>query len=129
MSPSRGGLRAPALPPGTHGDEAASAGLAAYRSLMVLRFALCEAVAIIALVAAFVVEPQTAKTYLVGGTFSLLLLAWHVWPTDRGIRRIEAQLDRDGGQSGLHRPCTGGGPAAPCSEPFPSGRRRATVRR
>ena len=95
------GYRAPALPPGTHGDEAASAGLAAYRSLMVLRFALCEAVAIVALVAAFVVEPQTAKTYLVGGTFSLLLLAWHVWPTDRGIRRIEAQLDRDGGQSGL----------------------------
>ncbi len=96
------GYRVPALSPGAQGEDAAAAGLAAYRSSMMLRFALCEAVAIIALVAAFVVEPQTAKTYLVGGTLSLALLLWHVWPSDRGIRRIEAQLDRDGGRSGLH---------------------------
>lgn len=95
------GYRVPALARGTDGDEAAAAGLAAYRSSMMVRFALCEAVAIIALAASFVVEPQTAKTYLVGGTLSLLLLLWHVWPGDRGIHRIEAQLDRDGGRSGL----------------------------
>ncbi|HET6693387.1 MAG TPA: hypothetical protein VFG97_03720 [Pedococcus sp.] len=95
------GYRVPALPPVARGEEAAAAGLAAYRSSMMLRFALCEAVAIIALVASFVVEPQTAKTYLVGGTLSLALLLWHVWPSDRGIRRIETQLDRDGGRSGL----------------------------
>ena len=95
------GYRAPALPPGAHGEEAASPGLAAYRSLMMVRFALCEAVAIIALAAAFVVEPQTAKTYLVGGTLSLLLLLWHVWPSERITRRLEQALDRDGGRSGL----------------------------
>jgi hypothetical protein len=68
---------------------------------MMLRFALCEAVAIIALAASFVVEPQTAKTYLVGGTLSLALLLWHVWPSERITRRLETQLDRDGGHSGL----------------------------
>lgn len=95
------GYRVPSLARGADGEEAAAAGLAAYRSSMMVRFALCEAVAIIALAASFVVEPQTAKTYLVGGTLSLLLLLWHVWPSDRGIHRIEAQLDRDGGRSGL----------------------------
>jgi membrane protein YdbS with pleckstrin-like domain len=95
------GYRVPAVPPGTQGEEAAAAGLAAYRSSMMLRFALCEAVAIIALAASFVVEPQTAKTYLVGGTLSLALLLWHVWPSERITRRLETQLDRDGGHSGL----------------------------
>lgn len=95
------GYRAPALAPGLRPEEAADAGVAAYRSSMLLRFALCEAVAIIALVGTFAVEPQTAKTYLVGGTLSLLLLLWHVWPSDRAVRRIEAQLDRDGARSDL----------------------------
>ena len=95
------GYRWPALRPGTPAEEAAAAGVAAYRSLMMVRFALCEAVAIIALAAAFVVEPQTAKTYLVGGTLSLLLLLWHVWPSERITRRLEQALDRDGGRSGL----------------------------
>jgi hypothetical protein len=95
------GYRVPALAPGAEGEQAAEAGLAAYRSSMMLRLALCEAVAIVALAASFVVEPQTAKTYLVGGTLSLALLLWHVWPSDRGIRRVEARLDRDGGRSGL----------------------------
>jgi len=95
------GYRTPAVAPGTAPKEAAEAGLAAYRSTLVLRFAVCEAVAIASLVGTFVLEPQTAMTYLVGGTFSVLLLAWHAWPSERITRRLEQSLDRDGGRSGL----------------------------
>ena len=96
------GYRAPALSPQDGPEAARAAGRAAYQASMVLRFALCEAVAIIALVAAFAVSPSTAKTYLVGGTLSLALLLWHVWPSERSIRRVQAQLDRGGGRSELH---------------------------
>jgi hypothetical protein len=64
-------------------------------------------VALVAVVAAFVVEPRTAMTYIVGGTLSLLLMAWHVWPSDRLVRRVEQQLDRDGGSSRLATVLTG----------------------
>lgn len=95
------GYRTPAVAPSATPEEAADAALAAYRSTLMLRFAVCEAVAIIALVATFVLEPQTAMTYLVGGTFSVLLLLWHAWPSERITRRLEQQLDRDGGRCGL----------------------------
>lgn len=101
------GYRVPAVAAGTPPEDAAAAGLAAYRSTLVLRLALCEAVAIISLVGTFVLEPQTAMTYLVGGTFSVALLAWHVWPSERTTRRLEQQLDRDGGRSGLADALTG----------------------
>lgn len=96
------GYRTPALSPSDEPEAARAAGRAAYQSAMIVRFALCESVALVALVAAFAVEPMTAKTYLVGGTLSLLLLAWHVWPSERTIRRVQAQLDRAGGHSDLH---------------------------
>lgn len=95
------GYRVPAVAPGTPPEDAAAAGLAAYRSTLMLRFALCEAVAMVALVGTFALEPQTGMTYLVGGTFALALLAWHAWPSERTTRRLEQQLDRDGGRSGL----------------------------
>lgn len=96
------GYRVPALSPAEPAEATRAAGRAAYQSSLLLRFALCEAVAIIAVAAAFAVEPATADTYLVGGTLSLALLLWHVWPSDRTIRRIEAGLDRDGARSDLH---------------------------
>jgi hypothetical protein len=95
------GYRVPAVAPGTRPEAARSAALAAYQQSMVLRFAVCEAVAIIALVLAFALTPQTAMTYLVGAVLSLLLMLWHVWPSRRLIARVEALLDRDGGRSGL----------------------------
>lgn len=95
------GYRVPAVPPGSAPEEAAAAGLAAYRASMMLRFALCEAVAIVALAAAFVIEPRTAQTYLVGGTLALLLLWWHTWPSERVVRRVQSGLDRAGGRSHL----------------------------
>lgn len=101
------GYRVPAIAPATPESDAAAAGRAAYQTSMVLRFALCESVAMVALVAAFVVEPRTAMTYVVGGTLSLLLMAWHVWPSERLVRRVEQELDRDGGRSRLWDALTG----------------------
>jgi membrane protein YdbS with pleckstrin-like domain len=101
------GYRVPAIAPGTAAADAAPTGRAAFQTSMVLRFALCESVALVAVVAAFVVEPRTAMTYIVGGTLSLLLMAWHVWPSDRLVRRVEQQLDRDGGSSRLATVLTG----------------------
>jgi hypothetical protein len=95
------GYRVPAVSPTAAPDEARAAGRTAYQAALMVRFVLCESVALIALVAAFVVEPLTAKTYLVGGTLSLPLMLWHVWPSARVVRRIESQLDRDGGHSEL----------------------------
>ncbi|WP_406831461.1 hypothetical protein ABEG17_01365 [Pedococcus sp. KACC 23699] len=101
------GYRVPAVAPVTTDADAASTGRAAFQTSMMLRFALCESVALVALVAAFAVEPHTAMTYVVGGTLSLLLMLWHVWPSERLVRRVEQQLDRDGGRSRLHDVMTG----------------------
>lgn len=90
----------PVLPEATP-RVAVDSSVAAFQSGTVLRFALCESVAIIALVASFVVDPHTAMTYLVGMTLSLVLMAWHVWPSERLVARVERSLDRAGGRSRL----------------------------
>jgi hypothetical protein len=101
LAASTVGYRVPAVAPGTPPEAARSAAIAAYQQSMVLRFAVCEAVAITALVLAFALTPQTAMTYLVGAVLSLLLMLWHVWPSRRLVAKVEALLDRDGGRSGL----------------------------
>src|SRR5690349_1024422 len=58
------GYRVPAIAPTASPDEAAGTGRAAFQTSMVLRFALSESVAMVALIAAFVVEPRTAMTYV-----------------------------------------------------------------
>ncbi len=95
------GYRVPAVAAGTPPDVARGAAHAAYQQSMVLRFAVCESGAIIALVLAFALTPQTAMTYLVGAVLSLLLMLWHVWPSRRLVAKVEALLDADGGRSGL----------------------------
>lgn len=108
------GYRVPAVAPGTPPDRAADLARAAFQTSLFRRLALSEAVAIIGLVLAFAVEPQTAMTVLIGVVLSLALFAWHVWPSDRAIARVQAQLDRDGGRSYLsdvlhgRQPGTGG---------------------
>jgi hypothetical protein len=101
------GYRVPGIAAGTPEADAAATGRTAFQTSMILRFALCESVALVAMVAAFVVEPRTGMTYVVGGTLSLLLMAWHVWPSERLVRRVEQQLDRAGGTSRLWNVLTG----------------------
>jgi F0F1-type ATP synthase membrane subunit c/vacuolar-type H+-ATPase subunit K len=89
------------IAPGTPAAEAAIAGRTAFQSSMFTRLALSEAVAVVGLVVAFVVEPQTIMTVVIGTVLALALLAWHVWPSERVIRKVEQRLDRDGGRSHL----------------------------
>lgn len=95
------GYNVPAIAPGTPPDEAAVAGRLAFQSSLFLRLALSEAVAVIGLVLAFVVQPQTVMTVVIGTVLALALLAWHVWPSARVITKVEQRLDRDGGRSHL----------------------------
>lgn len=93
------GYRTPAIAPGTDKPEAVRQGLDAMQQTMTLRFALTEAPALLALAGAFVTE--SAWTYLVGGFWALLAMAWHVWPSRRVATKLERSLDREGGRSGL----------------------------
>jgi cytochrome c biogenesis protein CcdA len=81
----------------------------------VLRFALSESVAIIALVLSFVVLPATWMTYLIGGVLALILMGVNVWPGAAVIRRAEQQLDREGGQSYLNDALLGLAPGTTAS--------------
>lgn len=110
------GYRVPPIDPDAKAEEIRRGALAAYQNSTVVRFAICESVAMVAVVAAFVVEPQAAKTYLVGGTLSLLLLLWHVWPSERVIRRVEQALDRRGGRSGLSEAMHGRAPGTAAAQ-------------
>lgn len=97
----RAGLKLKPVPAGTLPAEAMKTAMATFQALTILRFALSEAVAIVALVLSFVVPPQTWMTYLIGGVLALILLAVNVWPSPTVISRVQQQLDRDGGQSFL----------------------------
>ena len=89
------------VPAGTLPAEAMATALAAFQASLILRFALSEAVALLALVLSFVVVPQTWMTYLIGAVLALVLFAVNVWPSTAVISKVQQQLDREGGQSFL----------------------------
>jgi F0F1-type ATP synthase membrane subunit c/vacuolar-type H+-ATPase subunit K len=95
------GYNVPAIAPGTPPEEAAGTARGSFQTSMFTRLALSEAVAIIAVVLAFVVVPRTVMTVVIGVVLSLALFAWHVWPSERVITKVEQRLDRDGGRSYL----------------------------
>ena len=89
------------VPAGTLPAKAMATALAAFQASLILRFALSEAVALLALVLSFVVVPQTWMTYLIGAVLALVLFAVNVWPSTAVISKVQQQLDREGGQSFL----------------------------
>jgi hypothetical protein len=97
----RVGFKLKPVPPGTPPDEAMAMARVAFQASTVLRFALSEAVAIIAIVLSFVVKPASWMTYLIGAVLGLVLLAVNAWPSAGNISKAQQQLDRDGGQSFL----------------------------
>ena len=98
----RVGFNLKPVPAGTAPDEAMALALVAFQTSTVLRFALSEAVALVALVLSFVVLPATWMTYVIGGALALVLLVVNVWPGATIIGKAQRQLDREGGQSFLH---------------------------
>ena len=109
------GFNLKAVPAGTPPAEAMAMAGAVFQASTVLRFALSESVAIIALVLSFVVLPATWMTYLIGGVLALVLMGVNVWPGAAVIRRAEQQLDRDGGQSYLNDALLGLAPGTTAS--------------
>lgn len=95
------GYRAPAIPPATPRAEAAERAVGAWRTGMVLRFALVEAVPLAFVVITFVAD-EGGYLALVVATLGALALAWlHVYPREATVRRVEEHLDREGGRSHL----------------------------
>ena len=101
------GYRTPAIAPGTSPEHSARSSLQASQATMFLRFALCEALALISAAAAFVIRPESAWTYIDGAVFALVLMAVHVWPNERQTRKLEASLEREGGTSHLRTAMAG----------------------
>lgn len=96
------GYRLPPLSRSTAPGEATTAtALHRFRDAMVLRFALSEAVAIVSIAAAFVVDSGGLLVVGLGCAISLVLLAVHVWPWRRPVERSAAALEAEGARSGL----------------------------
>jgi hypothetical protein len=95
------GYRVAAIAPGTPAEEAAVTGRLAFQQSTFLRLAVCEAVALIGIVLAFAVRPQTGMTVVIGVVLALVLFLVHVWPSSRVVATVERSLDRDGGRSFL----------------------------
>jgi hypothetical protein len=98
----RVGFNLKPVPAGTSPDEATALARATFQASTVLRFALGDSVALVALVLSFLVQPVTWMAYLIGGALALVLLAVNVWPGAGIISKAQQQLDREGGPSFLH---------------------------
>jgi hypothetical protein len=95
------GYRAGAIPPGTAEQEARTWAAAAFTTGSVLRFGLCESIALASVGAAFLVEPGGYAGYLTGAAISLLLMAVHAWPGEGPVGKTQTSLERDGARSYL----------------------------
>lgn len=106
------GYRAAPVPLSLDRDAARAAGMAAFRSTLVMRLAISESVAFIGLVLAFAAG-KTVLIYDVGAAVTVLLMALHVWPSLRTVDRVVANLEKDGADTGLRELLGFGGPGGP----------------
>lgn len=96
------GLRTvPAIAPGTTEEDARRASGAALQSTVILRFALSEAVALVALALSFVAETGGLVVLALGVVLAEVLMALYVWPGDRLVSAVQGALEREGGVSHL----------------------------
>ena len=94
------GYRIPPLDTDLSDADAQQAARARWQTSMMLRFALSEAIALVSLAAAFVLDGGV-WTYLGGAVVSLALMAVHVWPGARPVGRVADALEASGRQSHL----------------------------
>lgn len=103
------GYRFPALPPNQEPAVARATAVRVYQQSMIRRFALSESVAIVAIALLFAYRSNTILPYVVAGVIAELLMAYHVWPSESLISRVEQRLDRNGGRSELGNALNGTG--------------------
>ncbi|MBF4160174.1 hypothetical protein [Nocardioides acrostichi] len=104
------GYRLPPIAPGTDPTRAGRESGQRFQAAMMLRIALCDAVAIVALALAFVVSEGGLSLYLLGAVISLGLMVLHVLPGEGPISRSERALERDGATSYLRERLTAAPP-------------------
>ncbi len=93
------GYRIDAIAPGTPEEDARTASVAALQRTTILRFALAESVALVALALAFVVDEGGLFVLALGVLAAEALMVVHVWPSERVVRRTQEALERDGARS------------------------------
>ncbi len=93
------GFRALALPPGGQPAEIERESWQKFTSSTFVRFALCEAVFLVSIAIAFVVDSYWIV--LIGAVLALPLVAWEVWPSRRNQQRFAAALESAGHPSYL----------------------------
>ncbi|WP_182378525.1 hypothetical protein [Nocardioides sp. WS12] len=89
------------LDPSLTSDDAAAQARAQWQSSMILRFALCESIAILSLALAFVLPEGGFLIYAGGALVALVLMVVHVWPWARPVRKFADTLESAGQASGL----------------------------
>ena len=95
------GYRTPALSTALTDDDAAAQARTRWQSLMIMRFAIAEFIAIASVAAAFVLPDGGILTYLGGAVVSLVLMVVHVWPGARSVGKVAEALEAGGKPSGL----------------------------
>jgi hypothetical protein len=90
------GYRTPAIPPGTPPDEVAALVPPRFQSLMIMRFAFTEVVAIVSIVLAFVVPQGGFAVVLIGVIVAEALMWWHVVPNQSQVTRVQQALSARG---------------------------------
>lgn len=95
------GYRTPALSTALTDDDAAAQARTRWQSLMIMRFAIAEFIAIASVAAAFVLPDGSILTYLGGAVVSLVLMVVHVWPGARAVGKVAEALEAGGKPSGL----------------------------
>lgn len=86
----------PAIPRGTEGDAANTHALGAFQSMFFLRVAVCEALPMLSVAAAFAAVPTSWLSYATGGFLGLILIVLHVIPNERTMTRVKEALQADG---------------------------------
>lgn len=96
------GLRTvPAIVPGTPEEDARRFSATALQSNVILRFALCESIALVALALSFVAESGGLVVLVLGVALCEALMALFVWPGDKLVASVQGALEREGGVSHL----------------------------
>lgn len=95
------GYRTAAIPAGTPEADARKASLAALQATTIIRFVIAEAIALVSVALAFLVDEGGLYLVFVGVAIAELLMVLHVWPSERVVGRIQQSLERDGGRSYL----------------------------
>lgn len=97
------GHRVPAIARATPPERARTEAVGAFQTTFFIRLAFAEVPVLVGIAASVIDENGSAIPYAIGAVISLILLATYAFPSPASVRRVERQLDREGGRSHLSR--------------------------